>query len=119
MKEYRFVTDVTMKEYNREKWWIDKSVINNGKEVVVSAETLNSAIEIFAEICATKYGIEISKNALKNKRDMFRATEHGQEQVGYCITGSTLFDTGRGWSEQFIELWCEISLIQKIDFSKE
>ena len=117
MKEYRFATHVTMKEYNSDKWWIDSTIINNGKEIIVSAKTLKQAIRIFAEVCSTKYGIEISKNALRNKSAMYR----NNLQIGYVITGSTLFDKGRGqgYTEQYVDLWTEITLIQQINFEKE
>ena len=41
------------------------------------------------------------------------------EQIGYVITGKTMFDKGdySGYTYQFIDLWVKIVEIVKVDFS--
>lgn len=55
--------------------------------------------------------INISKNAIKNKSEMFADLSDGSvKQVGYVITGKTEFDRGdySGYSTQYIDLWITI-----------
>lgn len=55
--------------------------------------------------------INISKNAIKNKSEMFvDLSNGGAKQVGYVITGKTEFDRGdySGYSTQYIDLWVTI-----------
>lgn len=61
------------------------------------------------EIKGIEYGI--SKNAIKNKSEMFvDLSGGGVKQVGYVITGKTEFDKGdyTGYSTQYIDLWVTI-----------
>lgn len=102
---YLFTTETTMKPYNYKKWWIDRNVV---KEMRIHADSLSEAIKEYARRCNNDHCIEISKSALKNKQKMYRDTADGAEQVGYVITGKTIFDSGNGWSDQYIELWVEI-----------
>ena len=58
-----------------------------------------------------KKNITISKNAIKNKSEMFvDLSNGGVKQVGYVITGKTEFDKGdyTGYSTQYIDLWITI-----------
>lgn len=106
---YLFNTVTTMKEYNREKWWIDSNIV---KPIEIVAENLNAALNDFAGIVSSDYCIDISKTAIKNKSNMYRDTKEGTRQVGYVITGSTLFDDNRQrWTKQFIDLWINIDTV--------
>ena len=107
MKEYIFKTQTTMKEYNRDKWWIDADIVPT---IRVYAENVKQALKNYAEKVADKCYIDISNNAIKRPDAMYRDTENGTKQIGYVITGSTDFEKGNysGWSKQFIDLWVEI-----------
>lgn len=107
---YLFNTVTTMKEYNRGKWWIDSNIV---KPIEIVAENLNAAINDFAGIVSDKYCIDISKSAIRNKSNMYIDTKSGDtKQVGYVITGSTLFDDNRQrWTKQFIDLWINIDTV--------
>ena len=107
---YLFKTTVTMKEYNRRKWWIDPDIIRN---ITICADTVNAALQEYREIALDRYGITISENALKNKSPMFIDTDTGAKQVGYVITGKMDFDRGdySGYSSQCINLWITIQTI--------
>ena len=65
-----------------------------------------------------KYYIDISRNAIKNKSEMFIDTTSGPKQIGYVITGKTEFEKGNraGWSTQYIDLWVEIITVIETDF---
>ena len=58
MKSYQFYTSVTMKEYNREKYWIDRDYISTYK---AEAETLAEALEKYAEHCKKTFYRHIKK----------------------------------------------------------
>lgn len=97
-----FKTETTMKPYNGRKWWICSDCVS---EVRIEAENITDALEQYREH-ADKAGIEISKTAIKNRQKMYR---DGQGQIGYVITGKTIFNNDyKGWVEQYIELWIEI-----------
>lgn len=114
---YEFVTSTTMKEYNWGQWWIDRNYIS---PITVKAENVKEAIKQYAEIVNEKSGAEISGNALKNKQPIYRDQEDGTpRQVGYVITGSTLFQRDNGsWSNQYIDLWVTIKTIIETDFEE-
>lgn len=68
-------------------------------------------LEIYRERVEEKHFINISKNAIKNKSEMFADLSNGSvKQVGYVITGKTEFDRGdySGYSTQYIDLWVTI-----------
>lgn len=103
MKTYLFNTTTTMKEYNREKYWIMSDIIG---QVKVIAENINDALTTFAEKAAER-GIEISKNALKNKSPMYI----GDNQCGYVITGKTeIWDQSANIKGciQYVDIWADI-----------
>lgn len=116
MKTYIFKTVVTMKEYNRDKWWIDADII---KDTRITAYTIKDALTLYAEHAAKNY-ITITKNALKTKSAMYKDTNAGAVQIGYVITGSTDFekDNYQGWCKQYIDLWVEVLEINVPDFGK-
>jgi hypothetical protein len=112
---YLFDTVVTMKDYNRDKWWIDSNIV---KPLEIVADTIVDALKQYAAIVQDKACIDVSKTAIKNKSKMYRDYKTGEtKQVGYVLTGSTLFDkNGSGWTKQFIDLWIEIKTLIDTDF---
>lgn len=101
---YIFKTQVTMKEYNNKKWWIDSGIISEKR---INADSVEKALEIYRARVADENYIDISRNAIKNKSEMFVDTpDGGAKQVGYVITGKTEFDKGdyTGYSTQYIDL---------------
>ena len=115
--KYVFDTITTMKHHNNKKWWIDRGIV---PQIKVDADNLNDALELFREIVNSKYGVEISENALKTKSPMYIDDENGDaRQIGYIITGSSLFDRGdySGYSKQYVDLWTEIYTKQAVEFS--
>lgn len=108
MNNYIFKTTATMKEYNNKKWYIDRDVVSDMR---INADSVENALEIYRERVEEKYGINISKNAITNKSEMFVDLPDGEtKQVGYVITGKTEFDKGdyTGYSTQYIDLWVTI-----------
>ena len=105
---YIFKTTATMKEYNNKKWYIDGGIISDMR---INADSVENALEIYRERVKEKHYIDISKNAIKNKSEMFADLSDGSvKQVGYVITGKTEFDRGdySGYSTQYIDLWVTI-----------
>lgn len=118
MRHYEFTTTTTMKEYNREKWWIDSDII---RSVIISAENLKAALKDFAKHCYECVYIEVSENALRTKRPMYIDLKSGEtKQIGYVITGKTEFQRANDtWSTQYVDLWVRISEINYVDFDEE
>ena len=105
---YIFKTTATMKEYNNKKWYIDGGIVSDMR---IDADSVENALEIYRERVEEKHNINISKNAIKNKSEMFADLSDGSiRQVGYVITGKTEFDKGdyTGYSTQYIDLWVTI-----------
>lgn len=105
---YIFKTTATMKEYNNKKWYIDGGIVSDMR---INADSVENALEIYREQVEEKHYINISKNAIKNKSEMFADLSDGSvKQVGYVITGKTEFDRGDyyGYSTQYIDLWITI-----------
>lgn len=105
---YIFKTTATMKEYNNKKWYIDGGIVSDMR---INADSVENALEIYRERVKEKHYITISKNAIKNKSEMFADLSDGSvKQVGYVITGKTEFDRGdySGYSTQYIDLWVTI-----------
>ena len=105
---YIFKTTATMKEYNNKKWYIDGGIVSDMR---INADSVENALEIYREQVEEKHFINISKNAIKNKSEMFVDLSDGSvKQVGYVITGKTEFDRGdySGYSTQYIDLWITI-----------
>lgn len=65
---YIFKTTATMKEYNNKKWWIDGDIISDMR---INADSVENALEIYRERVEEKHYISISRNAIKNKSEMF------------------------------------------------
>lgn len=104
---YILKTKARMKEYNDKKWYIDTNIIS---DMSINADSVGNALEIYRDRVEEKYNINISRNAIKNKSEMFVDTDNGVKQVGYVITGKTEFYKGdyTGYSTQYIELWVTI-----------
>lgn len=106
---YIFKTTATMKEYNNKKWYIDGGIVSDMR---INADSVENALEIYRERVEEKHYINISKNAIKNKSEMFVDLSDGgcAKQVGYVITGKTEFDKGdyTGYSTQYIDFWVTI-----------
>lgn len=105
---YIFKTTATMKEYNNKKWYIDGGIVSDMR---IDADSVRNALEIYRERVEEKYYINISKNAIKNKSEMFvDLPDGGVKQVGYVITGKTDFEDRDNykWSSQYIDLWVTI-----------
>lgn len=65
---YIFKTTATMKEYNNKKWYIDGGIVSDMR---IDADSVENALEIYRERVEEKHCITISKNAIKNKSEMF------------------------------------------------
>lgn len=65
---YIFKTTATMKEYNNKKWYIDGDIVSDMR---INADSVENALEIYRERVEEKHYINISKNAIKNKSEMF------------------------------------------------
>lgn len=114
--EYIFKTNTTMKEYNCNKWWIDRDLI---RDIYIEAETLDEAIEEYRKIVNGHY-VDISRNAIKNKSPMYIDDVNGNaKQIGYVFTASTDFEKENygGWSKQYIDLWVKIITVAETDFN--
>lgn len=109
--EYQFKTTATMKEYNREKWWIDPGII---RPLIIEADSLEKALEEYREIVTNKFYVEISKNALRCKNPMYIDTKNGVKQLGYVITAKTEFESNYKWSTHYIDLWVTIHALQDV-----
>lgn len=118
MKEYRFDTTTTMKEYNREKWWIDGDII---RPIVIQAENLKEALKEYKKH-AENDGVYISENALRTKSPMYVDLKSGGcKQVGFVITGSSTFrdDNNYCWKNQYVDLWVRIVEERDLNFDEE
>lgn len=105
---YIFKTKATMKDYNCAKWFVDSDIVS---EMRINADNVESALSVYRERVNEQGLVSISRNAVKNKSEMFVATPDGcAKQVGYVITGKAEFDKGdyTGWSTQYIDLWLTI-----------
>lgn len=118
--KYLFNTVTTMKPYNRDKYWIDRNYVTD--KTILAADS-QEALRIYREKVNDDMGIEISRNALKQKQPMYRDRKSGESiQVGYVITGKTEIQTDdyrNPWSTQYVDLWVEIVEIHDIDFPEQ
>ena len=112
-KKYYITTNLTMKEYNRDKWWIDDFI----EPLRVDAENMREAIDSYIAYISES-GVEVSKSAVKKRQKMYLDNKDGEaEQVGFVFTGKTSFRddekiNGRKvWSEQYIDIWERFEII--------
>lgn len=76
---YIFKTTATMKEYNNKKWYIDGGIVSDMR---IDADSVENALEIYRERVEEKHYITISKNAIKNKSEMFVDLSDGGVKYG-------------------------------------
>lgn len=82
---YIFKTTATMKEYNNKKWYIDGGIISDMR---INADSVENALEIYRERVEEKHYINISKNAIKNKSEMFvDLSDGGRKASRLCYHG--------------------------------
>ena len=104
-----------MKDYNRDKWWIDRGIIG---EKIIAADSTAEALYIYAKLVESDDYTIITKNAIKNKKAMYIDNESGDaEQCGYVITASQYFQDDDGnLSKQYIDLWITILTVVPTKF---
>lgn len=108
---YSFKTSATLKEKDREKWWLDDDLV---KTIELEASNLCEALEKYRQVVNDTYYVQISKNAIHKKEKMFIdiKSSGGSKQIGYVITGSTCFESEKGgFIKKFIDLWIEIRVV--------
>ena len=106
--ELHFQNNGNNERIQQKKWYIDGGIVSDMR---INADSVENALEIYRERVGEKHFINISKNAIKNKSEMFTDLSDGSvKQVGYVITGKTEFDRGdySGYSTQYIDLWVTI-----------
>ena len=110
-----FKTSATMKDYNRDKWWIDHTII--GEKIIV-ADSTAEAFDKYVKLVESDDYTTITKNAIKNKEAMYIDNKSGEaEQCGYVITASQDFQDEDGkLSKQYIELWITILTVVPTKF---
>ena len=113
--KFIFKTSATMKDYNRDKWWIDHGIIG---EKIITADSTAEALYIYAKLVESDDYTTITKNAIKNKEAMYIDNESGgAEQCGYVITASQDFQDDDGKvSKQYIDLWITILTVVPTKF---
>lgn len=94
---YIFKTTATMKEYNNKKWYIDGGIVSDMR---IDADSVENALEIYRERVEEKHCITISKNAIKNKSEMFVDLSDGAQnksamlsRAKQSLTGAIIPDT--------------------------
>lgn len=74
-----------MKEYNNKKWYIDGGIVSDMR---INADSVENALEIYRERVEEKHYIIISKNAIKNKSEMFvDLLDGGRKTSWLCYHG--------------------------------
>lgn len=82
---YIFKTTATMKEYNNKKWYIDGGIVSDMR---INADSVENALEIYRERVEEEHCIIISKNAIKNKSEMFVDLPDGGRKTSWlCYHG--------------------------------
>lgn len=110
-----FKTSATMKDYNRDKWWIDHAIIG---EKIIIADSTAEALDIYVKLVERDDYTTITKNAIKKKEAMYIDNKSGDaEQCGYVITASQDFQDDDGkLSKQYIDLWITILTVVPTKF---
>lgn len=106
---YEFKTHTTMKPYNRDKWFIMSDIV---RDIEVEADNIENALEMWRDEVE---GVEVSKNALKNREPMFTEYKDGTcKQTGFVITASGMFnDDYTRWVRQYVECWVKIRTVSE------
>ena len=110
MNKYLFQTTVTMKPYNRGKWWIDGHIV---RDFISEADNINKALDQYREH-AKESCVYISNNALKAKEPMYIDNADGEAvQIGYVVTGTTELwnDVKYTSSTQYIDMWITVKTV--------
>lgn len=82
---YIFKTTATMKKYNNKKWYIDGGIVSDMR---IDADSVENALEIYRERVEEEHCINISKNAIKNKSEMFVDLSDGGRKTSWlCYHG--------------------------------
>lgn len=108
---YSFKTSTYLKEKDRKKWWLDDDLV---KTIELEASNLSEALEKYREIVNDAHYVNISKNAIQKKQNMYMEIKPGgqSKQIGYVINGSTYFERENGgFINKFIDLWIEIRIV--------
>ena len=110
-----FKTSATMKDYNRDKWWIDRGIIG---EKIIAADSTAEALDKYVKSVESDDYTTITKNAIKYKEAMYIDNESGEaEQCGYVITSSQdVQDDDVKLSKQYIDLWITILTVVPTKF---
>ena len=113
--KFIFKTSATMKDYNRDKWWIDRGIIG---EKIITADSTAEALDKYVKSVESEDYTTITKNAIKNKKAMYIDNESGEaKQCGYVITASQDFQDDDGKvSKQYIDLWITILTVVPTKF---
>lgn len=113
--KFIFKTSATMKDYNKNKWWIDRGIIG---EKIIAADSTAEAIDKYVKSVESDDYTTITKNAIKNKKAMYIDNKSGEaEQCGYVITASQYFQDDDGnLSKQYIDLWITILTVVPTKF---
>ena len=105
---YLFTTKAQVSEQYSRHYWIDSKIV---PQTIISAGTLKEAISQYVEFAINKSYMDITKNAIKRKKEMYCDTRQGPIQVGYVITAHADID-GKNIP---CNLWVEI---QEVNYPK-
>ena len=105
---YIFKTTATMKEYNNKKWYIDGGIVSDMR---INADSVENALEIYRERVEEKHYITISKNAIKNKSEMFVDLSDGGASC-YLVSPDTVqaFIQRVTWAQGVVNCFCNITV---------
>lgn len=105
---YIFKTTATMKEYNNKKWYIDGGIVSDMR---IDADSVENALEIYQERVEEKHCINISKNAIKNKSEMFVDLSDGGASC-YLVSPDTVqaFIRYETWAQGVANCFCNITV---------
>lgn len=113
MKTYLVTAKATMKDYYKGDFWIDENIVGSTR---IEAGSTSEAFDLFIDKTREIGIVDISKNALKNKRPVY-IDIMGNVQIGWCITGSVLFENEYSKAKRkFVDLWVEIEEVSIPEF---
>lgn len=112
MKTYLITTRVYMKDFYNRDFWIDENIVRTRR---IEAGSANEAFELFIEKIKELGIVDISKNALKNKRPVYIDLVGNVQivQSGWCVMGSVLFENGK---RKYMDLLIEIEKLSIPEF---
>ena len=113
MKTYLITTKTYMKDYYNGDFWIDENIVGS---VRIEAGSTGEALDLFIDKTLEIGFVNVSKNALKNKRPIYNDIM-GNVQIGWCITGSVLFENEYSMEKKkYVDLWVEIEEVSIPEF---